>query len=509
MKNKILDKTNIKSIFNKLLIIINILIMVLSISTIFLHSPFSKVFPWMDSSAFLYMGKAILNGKIIYIDIFDHKGPFMFIIQAMGMLLSERIGVWIIEMLSLFIFYFMMYKTLILIFNKKIALLSLLTLTIFAPFYTNIGNYTETFSLSLISISLYIFIKYLIEKEKKMPIYCSGIIGITLMLTLLIRLNNAIMWVIFCPLMFFYYIFTKRYKEAIKLFVGVIIGMLIAFIPFAIYFSINNAWSEFFFQYIILNLKYIGGGNKVESMIFFLKTPATILVLLPIVLLLFRNVREQVKKNNVLFITSYIYYILTFLCVILSGFEYPHYGVLLFPCYVISFGYLYYFLHLIIEKYLKEKNISGLYIINILILILALSVCLFQNNIFNYYKSHWYVFANDNARSELYELADIVEENTDNEDEIIVFGNYPELYLISDRYSSSKYFQLNWSSFSENEKIVNEFLSDLSSDKTKLFVINKNFMDNKFKEILEDEYNLILTTNDGYEVYKRLSDNNG
>ncbi len=514
MKNKIIDKTNlqlpyIKKVFEKVIIVIIILAMVLSISVIFLHSPFSKVFPWMDSSAFLYMGKAMLNEKIIYIDIFDHKGPFMFILQAIGMLLSEKFGVWIIEILSLFIFYFMIYKTLNIIFNKKIAILSLLTLTIFAPFYTNIGNYTETFSLALIAISLYIFLKYLSEKDNGITIFYSVITGITLMLTLLIRLNNAIMWVIFCPLMFFYYIFTKRYKNALKLFIGVMTGMLIVFIPFAIYFSVFNVWSEFFFQYITLNLKYIGGGNKIESMFFFLETPATILVLLPLLFLLFKEIREQIKKNYLLFISSYVYYILTFLCVILSGFEYPHYGILFFPCYAINFGYLYYFFHLIIEKYIKENSISKLYIINMLILILALCVCLFQNNIFYYYKNHWYVFSNKNARSELYELAEVIRENTKAEDEIIVFGNYPELYLVSERYSSSKYFQLNWSSFSENKKIVNEFLSDLRSDKTKLFVINKNFMDNKFKSVLEDKYNLIFTTNDGYEIYKRLGDNNG
>ena len=514
MKNKIIGKRNtqlpyIKRVLDKAVIVFIILLLVLSVSVIFLHSPFSKVFPWMDSSAFLYMGKAMLNEKIIYIDIFDHKGPFMFIIQAIGMLLSEKIGVWIIEVLSLFIFYFMMYKTLNIIFNKKITILSLLTLTIFAPFYTNIGNYTETFSLALIGISLYIFFKYLLEKNKSIPMFYSVIIGITLMLTLLIRLNNAIMWVIFCPLMFFNYIFTKRYKEAVKLFIGVTMGMLIAFIPFAIYFSVFNVWSEFFFQYITLNLKYIGGGNKIESMFFFLETPAIILVLLPLLLLLFKEVREHLKKNYLLFISSYIYFISTFLCVILSGFEYPHYGILFFPCYVINFGYLYYFFHLIIEKYIKENSISKLYIINTLILILAICVCLFQNNIFYYYKNHWYVFTNEKSRSELYELAEVIKENTEIEDEIIVFGNYPELYLVSERYSSSKYFQLNWSSFSENEKIVNEFLSDLRSDKTKLFVINKNFMDNKFKNILEDKYDLIFTSNDGYEIYKKLGDKNG
>lgn len=498
---KIVTKKNIV----KLMLIIGIFLMVFSITAIFLHGPFSKVFPWMDSSAFLYMGKAILNGKIIYVDIFDHKGPFMFIIQAMGMLLSERIGVWIIEVLSLLIFYFMMYKTLNLIFDRKIAWLSLLILTIFAPFYTNIGNYTETFSLSLIGISLYIFFKYLIEKERKMPIYCSGIIGITLMLTLLIRLNNAIMWVIFCPLMFFYYIFNKRYKEALKLFVGVLVGMLIAFIPFAIYFSINNAWSEFFFQYIILNLKYIGEGNRLESVIFFLKTPAMILMVIPLFLLFFKKARLELKGKYLILISIYMYFIMTFLCVVLSGYSYSHYGILLFPCFVLDFAIAIKLIYVLAKHFEKEKNIIGIVIIVDATIILLSFIFMYQNNIFYYYKNNTYVFTNENARKELFDLAEIVRSNTTEDDEILAFINYPELYLVSNRYCSSKYFQINWEAFKNVDKIVNEFLEDLKSDKTKLFIIHNNNMQEIFNDILKSEYELIVTTNDGYNVFKKIN----
>ena len=50
-----------------------------------------------DSAVFVLIGKAIVNGKIVYKDLFDHKGPILFFIEAIGYSISERTGIWIIQ----------------------------------------------------------------------------------------------------------------------------------------------------------------------------------------------------------------------------------------------------------------------------------------------------------------------------------------------------------------------------------------------------------------------------
>ena len=42
-----------------------------------------------DSAVFQVVGKAWTNGKIPYIQAFDHKGPFIFFVEALGYLIGN------------------------------------------------------------------------------------------------------------------------------------------------------------------------------------------------------------------------------------------------------------------------------------------------------------------------------------------------------------------------------------------------------------------------------------
>jgi len=60
---------------------------------------------YRDSGVFLYTGWRILNGQVPYRDVWDHKPPVFFYINAAGLALlnGSRWGVWIIEFLSLYV----------------------------------------------------------------------------------------------------------------------------------------------------------------------------------------------------------------------------------------------------------------------------------------------------------------------------------------------------------------------------------------------------------------------
>lgn len=66
-------------------------------------SPRATSVPRRDSGVFLYIGERILDGEIPYQNVWDHKPPFIFYLNALGLSLTpeSRWGVWFIEAISL------------------------------------------------------------------------------------------------------------------------------------------------------------------------------------------------------------------------------------------------------------------------------------------------------------------------------------------------------------------------------------------------------------------------
>ena len=72
-------KKNIKYMKYIVYLIVSIfMILVLSKST----SPLYDGSYTIDSGLFIVVGKAIIRGYIPYVDLFDHKGPIIFLINA-------------------------------------------------------------------------------------------------------------------------------------------------------------------------------------------------------------------------------------------------------------------------------------------------------------------------------------------------------------------------------------------------------------------------------------------
>ena len=58
---------------------------------------------WVDGNAFFTMGKGMVNGLVPYKDLFEQKGPLLYLIYGIGYLLSNKTlhGIFILEVISL------------------------------------------------------------------------------------------------------------------------------------------------------------------------------------------------------------------------------------------------------------------------------------------------------------------------------------------------------------------------------------------------------------------------
>ena len=215
---------------------------------------------WVDGNCFFTMGKSMFQGKVLYVDLFDQKGPLLFLYYGIASLISYTtfFGVFLIEVISFSIFLYYAYRLCRLYLKKETSLLTLpiisfLILTL--PAFTH-GGSVEEFSLPMLMYSLYSMVKFLKSgdtKPKRSMIFINGIMA-GLIATMKFTLLGF--WFAWMASMFFYLLSKKEWKESILDCLIFLSGMAIPIIPWLIYFGIHHAIGTWIESYVIFNIKY-------------------------------------------------------------------------------------------------------------------------------------------------------------------------------------------------------------------------------------------------------------
>jgi hypothetical protein len=210
-----------------------------------------------DGALYLLMGKLILNGKILYKDIFDHKGPVLFFIQAAGQLIgSGKTGIFILQIINLSSVLFIIRK--ICLYFIQPAQIIFIFLSIFFLLYMTIGdgNKSEEFCLLLIFIPLLFAFRFCFSDYAKHPAIYSFIYGICFAITAFIRINNAAVTVAVIIATSIYIVSEKQYKNLFLNILFFLSGFLIICLPIFIYFYFKNALDDMIYATFLHNLKY-------------------------------------------------------------------------------------------------------------------------------------------------------------------------------------------------------------------------------------------------------------
>ena len=121
-----------------------------------------KYHTWGDSNIFFTIGKAMLSGVMPYRDLFDQKGPVVFMLHALGALISYKsfFGIYILQLVNCFFYLLFIYKTNGLFFNRNNYLNTLMlgVLTYVSLAYST-GDSVEEFSLAIIMYAIYVALK--------------------------------------------------------------------------------------------------------------------------------------------------------------------------------------------------------------------------------------------------------------------------------------------------------------------------------------------------------------
>ena len=118
--------------------------------------------PGVDSGVFLYIGHALLAGQVPYKDVWDHKTPGIYFIDALGLWLGggSLWGVWLLEALSLALSGWLTYSAVRPDFGAIPAFAGSVAWLCSMPLVCNGGNVTEEWALLPASALIFAFSRW-------------------------------------------------------------------------------------------------------------------------------------------------------------------------------------------------------------------------------------------------------------------------------------------------------------------------------------------------------------
>lgn len=444
-----------------------------------------------DNSIFLAMGKMVVDGMLPYVDFFDHKGPVMFYIEALGQfIIPYRGGVFMVELLNLFLVLVVLYKTFIMLIDRKRTIVLLSLFLIVLSTLLGGGNFTEGFSLVPLFLSFYIGCKYYFKKQG-ISKTDGFILGLCFSFLFWLRVNNAGFLCGVCVFLFIATILDKDWKSLKNLLIFFALGQIPFSAILVLYFVYHDALYDLLYGTFIFNFQ----SPKAEVIIFgrHLWRNVMILVLLSVGTYLHYK-KNGDKKIIVLAVSTFLFSI----CTSSVGELYKHYAILMIPVTVLA-------VMLLVMSVQKEKTINILCKVTVLafgVLFIIQTVKIFttRDKVYNELAAYK-VEANDI-------LKDIPLEDKGT---IYFYSVDSQFYPLMEINSNHKYFFLpEWlGSFDEN--INQEINSMMTSEDRPLWVLMEKELRDKvksegktnigFEKIIETDYQLFYE-NDTFLLYK-------
>ena len=447
-----------------------------------------------DSSVFHYVARVILRGGMPYRDTFDHKGPLIYLIDALGLLINENIGVWIIELFTIFVVFLFAYKIARLLGCNYLSSCITVAIGVFVlAGYFEGGNFTEEYACVFIIISLFLFLKFFAGDT--IGIHELVLCGASFASVCMLRINMVALWGIMCIGVLIDRIRKKKAKDLLRFIVWFMVGAAVVAIPILIWLLKNNAFDAFIHDYFIFNFMYSSDAERasfsnVLSTIKYFVTGSP--VILSVTILAYFCTTENKMTDWLCLIAMGLSVVM--LCI--SGQKYGHYGMILYPLIIYCIARLFSKFDSIKDNFDKKTRVG------LVISFFCIVGLLFSTEIMNVAKTTIKLTSHkDGEMNEMRQIAQIVQSGTNIDEKITVCGNCDIIYLLSNRDSVSKYsYQDPLAKISS--EIEKEYFEDIEKLSAKMIVANSEneFLYSRIKTITNEHYRLIDTVGK-YEIY--------
>lgn len=442
-----------------------------SLAVLLPHSPLNTNYIDTDPGVFLYVGWRILNGEIPYRDIWDHKPPFIYYINALGEFLTPDSlwGIWVLELLTLFIAPYIGYQVIKSYFGKKEAWFSTFYWLITLFYVMRLGNLTEEFALPLQFALFCIFSQKTNNKQIKGYWF---IIGVFFALLFLLKQTNIGLCISIFLVQVLVQFRNQNFKQFINEILRSFLGASSVLVIISTYFWSNGALDDFIENAFNYNGSYLANNPLValKSSILGLENLLFTGFLLAGCIgyfLFFRNhesIRKSSKNIYLILLLATIDVPVEFLLISLSGRAYEHYYITLLPPLTFLVGFAFHELTGMISKLTNGKISQRFFFTYSMILLILGSILPFYNltRSFNHLSTN--------------EIIEAISTLSSKNDKLLVYGADVGINFQSQHTSPTKYvyqFPLYTEGYT-TEKMIVGFLDDILDKKPSLILDTHN-----------------------------------
>ena len=426
----------------------------LAVSSLFRLFPGNARTPMEDSSAFLYIGERILEGKAPYRDVFDHKGPLLYLIQIVGLKLTpgSYTGVWLLEVLNMLLTTAAAGKLAATVSNRDDSGY-LAVLAVFGACGWKIwqgGNFTEEYALPWITLAAWVMFRFFRDRR-----YHTGdiiLLGVGFMVVLLLRANMVAVWGTLIPVVLLLLLRDKRFAEIGRCILLFLLGMAVVLIPTLLWAHLGGFLKDMWQDYVIFNIEYTDDATSSPMVRLFMMLrfaqvvwPGTLAVLLSLII----GFRRREQWFNFLF------YLASLFTTSMSGRVYNHYAIVLLPAFVIPMSFLFDCFGGLLDRCHPRRLRSWVAI---------LTACIVVLGAFAYRKI-------SDHEPEIEPVTAYLAENTEKDDDVLVLGKSLGYYIQAGRKTENRFFY-QLPPLEISQKLRDEFKDELREHPSDYIVIS-------------------------------------
>ena len=423
--------------------------------------------PGRDSYAFIYVAQGLLDGEIPYLDRWDHKGPLIYLLNVMGLVIAGIPGVWLVSAVFLIGATWFAFKTTGKAFGPTAAFCSLATFLIyFNGFSYDGGNFTENYALLFQFLALFLFLKLTGGSGREARLSLAiGALGAG---AFLLRGNLIGVWLAIG----LYWII--RRDIALRWIAWSVLGGIAVLLAVSIVFAIFGAWSALWDAVILYNFEYVD-ASLVDRVDAFMDMREELRIIsLPLAaawiagLWYWLSGRTRSRPFEHLAPLAVILGPIEVALIALSGFQWTHYYLAILPVSTVLIAFL--------VRFLIEQRLVTSTVLSAALLLGMLYYSVPYQHLSSLIEKYSHI--GEIAKSlERHTTANRIREETGPDDSILIWGGDAKLYVLSQRDSPTRFFYqypLVKPGYA-NQTNRNEFISDIVDSRPTIIVDTENW----------------------------------